>query len=195
MNTSATGGYLAPIGTPPLDDDDLDDLVQDLIKGVTGLGGASVRPRWQPTVPKQPEPSIDWCAFGITTTEPNDSPAIEHDPDGQGSDSYSRHQDISVLCSFFGPHAKGYAQRLSDGLAIPQNIEEIAAQGMKFIEASQILSVPDQVNLQWIRRYDLTMRLRRKVTRIYPVLNLLSADVSSTTDGGMPVTTTTNITD
>ncbi|MFT2520511.1 hypothetical protein ACMWQB_30330, partial [Escherichia coli] len=65
MNTSATGGYLVPaVASPPLDDDDLDNLLHDMIAGISGLPRAMVRPRWQPTVPKQPEPGVNWCAFG-----------------------------------------------------------------------------------------------------------------------------------
>ena len=42
--------------------------------------------------------------------------------------------------------------------------------------------MPEQLNLQWIRRYDVSIRIRRKVERIYPVLNLLSAPTQIVTD-------------
>lgn len=193
-NTSATGGPLAPaVATPPLEDDALDDLLQETVAGVTGLDGALVRPRWQPTVPKQPEPGTNWCALGITVQTNDAGPALLHDPSGEGSDVYIRHQDIEVLCSFYGPGAKGNAQRLADGMAIPQNSEQLGLHDVKFVSATEIRAAPDFVNQQWVRRYDMTLSLRRKITRTYPVLNLLSAVVQHTTDSVPPVAGTINI--
>lgn len=192
-NTSATGGYLAPTAPVPPDDEDLDNLLQELVAGVTGLPGEMVRPRWQPTVPKQPEPTENWCAMGVSVQTNDSGPAIRHDPAGDGSDTYTRHQQIDLMCSFYGPSAKGYAQRLADSMSIPQNSEQLALNGMKFVRASDIQPVPALINQQWNRRYDLTLVLRRKITRTYPVLNLLSAEVQSTTDSVPPVVATTNI--
>ena len=194
MTDSSTGGYLAPaVAAPPDEDDALDDLVHDLIAGVTALPGDLVRPRWQPTVPKQPEPSVDWCAFGVQEQEPDAAPAIQHDGTGEGHDTYIRHQDIDVLCTFYGPHAKGYAQRLADGLAIPQNREQLQLLDMAFVGVGVIRPVPDLVNQQWVRRYDMTVTLRRKITRAYAVLNLKSATVATTTDSSTPVAGVSNI--
>lgn len=192
-NTSATGGYLAPTAPVPPDDVDLDNLLQELVAGVTGLPGEMVRPRWQPTVPKQPEPTENWCAMGVSVQTNDSGPAIQHDPAGDGSDTYTRHQQIDLMCSFYGPSAKGYAQRLADSISIPQNGEQLALNGMKFVSASDIQPAPALINQQWNRRYDLTLVLRRKITRTYPVLNLLSAEVQSTTDSVPPVVATTNI--
>lgn len=186
-NTSATGGYLAPTAPVPPEDDALDDLLQALVAGVTGLPGAMVRPRWQSTVPKQPEPSVNWCALGVDVQENDASPAIQHDPDGDGSDTYIRHQDIELLCTFYGPAAKGYAQRLADGLAMPQNSEQLGLNDMAFVSAGEIRAAPDFVNQQWVRRYDIKLALRRKITRTYPVLNLLSAQASTETDSVPPL--------
>lgn len=192
-NTSATGGYLAPTAPVPPDDDDLDNLLQELVAGVTGLPGGMVRPRWQPTVPKQPEPSENWCAMGVTVQGNDAGPAIRHDPAGEGSDTYIRHQQIDLMCSFYGPAAKGYAQRLADSMSIPQNSEQLALNGMKFVSASDIQPAPALINQQWNRRYDLTLVLRRKITRTYPVLNLLSADVATETDSVPPLAGNTPI--
>ncbi|WP_287497792.1 hypothetical protein [Pandoraea sp. CB10b_02] len=194
MTDSSTGGYLAPaVDAPPAEDDALEDLVHDLIAGVTALPGDLVRPRWQPTVPEQPEPSVDWCAFGVQEQKPDAGPAIQHDGTGDGHDTYIRHQDIDVLCTFYGPRAKGYAQRLADGLAIPQNREQLQLQDMAFVGVGAIRAVPDFVNQQWVRRYDMTVTLRRKITRTYSVLNLKSATVATTTDSSTPVAGVSNI--
>ncbi|WP_322083964.1 LIC_12616 family protein [Burkholderia sp. BCC1972] len=194
MNDSSTGGYLAPaVDMPPDEDDALDDLVHDLIAGVTALPPDLVRPRWQPVVAKQPEPGINWCAFGIQTQTPDASPAIVHNGANEGSDTYIRHQDLEVLCTFYGPAAKGYAQRLADGLALPQNREQLQLLDMAFVNVSEIRAAPDLVNQQWVRRYDMTVKLRRKVTRTYAVLNLKSVQASTTTDASPPVTSTINV--
>ncbi|WP_205168879.1 LIC_12616 family protein [Burkholderia sp. LMG 13014] len=194
MNDSSTGGYLAPaVDVPPAEDDALDDLVHDLIAGVTALPPDLVRPRWQPVVAKQPEPSVNWCAFGVQEQDPDAGPVIQHDGTGDGHDTYIRHQPIEIACTFYGPNGKGYAQRLADSLAIPQNIEALKANDMAFVGTSAIRPAPDLVNQQWIRRYDITVTLRRKVTRTYAVLNLKSVQASTTTDASPPVTSTINV--
>ncbi|KVR93928.1 LIC_12616 family protein [Burkholderia vietnamiensis] len=194
MNDSSTGGYLAPaVDAPPAEDDALDNLVHDLIAGVTALPPDLVRPRWQAKVPKQPEPSVDWCAFGVQEQEPDAGPAIQHDGTADGHDTYIRHQDIDVPCTFYGPRAKGYAQRLADGLAMPQNREQLQLQDMAFVGVGPIRAAPDLVNQQWVRRYDMTVTLRRKITRTYAVLNLNSATVATTTDSSTPVAGVSNI--
>ncbi|MBJ9669053.1 hypothetical protein I5693_16015 [Burkholderia cenocepacia] len=194
MTDSSTGGYLAPaVDTPPSEDDALDDLVHDLIAGITALPADLVRPRWQQTVPKQPEPTVNWCAFGVQEQEPDAGPVIQHDGAGDGHDTYIRHQDIDVMCTFYGPSGKGYAQRLADGLAVPQNREQLQLQDMAFVGVGAIRPAPDLVNQQWVRRYDMTVTLRRKVTRTYAVLNLKSVQASTTTDASPPVTSTINV--
>lgn len=175
-NDSSTGGYLAPVDAqPPAEDAALDAIFQQLVAGVTGLPGAMVRPRWQTVVPKQPEPNINWCAIGVMDQTPDAGPAIRHNSAGDGSDTYQRHEDIDVLCSFYGPSAMGHAQLLVDSLCIPQNIEQIKSRGLAFIGTGRIRAAPDFFNEQWIRRYDVTAQFRRMIARTCPVLNLLSA--------------------
>lgn len=180
-NTSATGGYLAPAGTPALADAALEDLLQGVVAGITGLPGAMVRPRWQPTNPKVPEPNVDWCAIGIMRTTPDAGPAIIHDGAGDGSDQYQRHQELVLLASFYGPNAQGYGQILSDGLSIPQNMETLRVNGFGLIEVGDMTPAPDLVNQQWVHRYDMRIRLRRQIVRTYPILNILSADTNPIT--------------
>lgn len=180
-NTSATGGYLAPGGTPLPADVALEDILQPMVAGITGLAGQYVRPRWQPGNPRQPEPDIDWCAIGVTSTTNDANPAIEHIGAGDGEDRYQRHQQVDLLATFYGPNAQGYGQRLSDGIYLPQNSEAIRPHGMAFVDASELIGVPELVNQQWVRRYDLRIRLRRKIDRTYQVLNILSADPAVTT--------------
>lgn len=104
-------------------------------------------------------------------------PSINHDPAGFGEDHYQRHEDIEVLASFYGPHSMSYAATFRDGVAIPQNCEGLNADGISFVESGPIRGVPELINQQWIRRYDLIARFRRMVSRTYAVQNVLLADV------------------
>lgn len=176
MTDSSTGGYLSPaVASLPLEDDALTAIFQQMIVGITGLPGNMVRPRWQPNPPKQPEPTVNWCALGIAVQTLDDGPAIVHNGAGNGSDTYIRHEQIDVLASFYGPNGMQNAQLLSDGLAIPQNLEQLKAQDMSSVDTGQIRAVPDLINEQWVRRYDIELTFRRKITRSYNVLNILTA--------------------
>lgn len=182
-NDSSTGGYLSPAGSPaPLEDAALEDFLQQVVVGVTGLPGAMVRPRWQPTVPKQPEPSVNWCAIGVTYEDADDYPVQQHDGAGEGHNNFSQHETLPVLATFYGPSAGANAKLLKNGLYVAQNREQLIANNMDLLDVGRVMAVPEMVNLQWIRRYDVPIRIRRKVERTYPVLNLLSATTQIVTD-------------
>lgn len=183
-NTSATGGPLLPSGTPPLTGTALEDLLADLLAGVTGLTADLVRPRWQPVTPKQPPAGTNWLAFGVTETKPDAGPVLQHDDTaagGLGADGYARHADIVVLASFYGPGGEGYAAQTQDGMCVPQNLEFLRANLITYVNSDTIRNVPEKVNEQWIRRWDMQLNFRRKTERTYPVENLLSSDFTVTT--------------
>jgi hypothetical protein len=173
-NTSATGGYLVPSSSDPAWDDNLDDILQAMIVGITGLPGSTVRPRWQTNQPKQPEPNVDWCAVGVTHVESDTFASIVHTSSGDGSDTLRRHSTVTVMASFYGPNRRGFASRLSDGLLVPQNQEAIAIAGLMLRQASDVVSAADLFNQNWISRADVLMTFRRQINRTYPVLNILS---------------------
>lgn len=185
-NTSATGGYLAPaVASPPVEDASLDALFQAAIVGVTGLAGNLVRPRWQPNPPRQPEPTVSWCALGVTLLTADAGPYISHDGtanSGLGQDTYVRHEDIAVDCTFYGPAGQQYAAMARDGFCIPQNMEGLRTSGVFFVDSGDVRSFPELVNQQWIRRYDLSLKFRRQVNRGYQVENLLTAPFTLTSD-------------
>ena len=120
-NDSSTPGYVLPTGDAPTYDAALDAIFQQMIVGLTGMQGSLVRPRWQPVMPKQPEPNVDWCAIGVTLIDPDAGPAFVHDSTGDGQDVALRHESIDVLCSFYGPNAAANAALVRDAIAIPQN--------------------------------------------------------------------------
>lgn len=177
-NTSASGGYLSPTSAPIAEDDALDDIFTEAIAGITGLDGTLVRPRVQPKPPKKPANTVNWCAVMINEDDADAGPVITHDPNGGGGlgqDTYTRHKNVTVLASFYGPNGKGYAEILRDGLAMPQNLETLDLNFISFASAGTIRAVPESVNMQWVDRYDLLVYFRRKVTRTFAVQTIATA--------------------
>ena len=193
-NTSATGGYLLPegaAGTPAewLDDQAFEDFLHDVIAGITGLAADAVRPRWQEEPPTLPPRGTDWVAFGIVDRRPDATAAEVHlsDSDGQ-RDVVGRYEDADMLCSFYGPHANGYGTQLREGLQVGQNREVLDAAQVKIKRIAGPAPVPSLVKQKWLYRADLTVTLRRQLLRVYPVLDLVKAAGTITTD--MPPATT-----
>lgn len=180
MNTSATGGYLSPTSAPILEDDALDDAFQEMVVGITGLTADLVRPRWQPVDRKMPDITVNWCAIGITEQEPDDNAYVVHvgSTITGGEDDLRRTENIRVMATFYGPGAKGLATILRDGLYIAQNREQLEIALLAVITTDTIRAVPEQIDGQWVRRYDLPLVFRRTVIRSYAVQSLLSAEIT-----------------
>lgn len=174
-NTSATGGYLAPSSTSVGYDETFKRQLTQLVRGITGLPDGSVRPRWQTIPPKQPTLGSNWAAVGVTKITPDWGAAIIHHPENEGTDEVQRHETVEVLASFYGPALYETAARLRDGLSVAQNREAMGAAGIALLEAGQLVAAPEFFNQQWIERVDLALVFRREISRIYPVLNVLSA--------------------
>ena len=174
MSTSATGGYLAS-QLEPLADDALDDVLQSALAAIAALPGEMVRPRWQPTPPKTPEPDVDWIALGVTNTTPDAGPYIHYDGTGDGVTHSQRHAELELLVSCYGPHAVGYAHRLRDGLGIPQNLDALKRAGLGFVEAGAVRRMPELVSQQWYNRADITLRMRIATVQRWAILNVLEA--------------------
>jgi len=175
-NSSSTGGVLTPSLPYPLDDDALDALLEGVVAQITTLPNTLVFPRWQPTPPKQPAANVNWCAFGIMLSTPDEGPAIGYDPVNDCG-TYQRHEQLDVLASFYGPNAKQYAALLRDGLAIPQNCEQLTANDIAFNGCGPIRPAPELVNQQWIKRQDMGITLHREVNRTYAIHYLAIAVV------------------
>lgn len=179
-NDSSTGGYLLPASSPaPADDAALDAVFQTLVTQVTGMPGSVIRPRWQAIPPQEPTPNENWCAIGVISIEPDFSPNITH---SSSSDTLKRHERIELLASFYGPNGQSNATIARDGIAIPQNMEALNLLGFGLIDIGTVRSVPELINQKWRRRYDLSMSFRRQVIRVYPVLDLASAELVITSD-------------
>lgn len=183
MTDSSTGGYLAPSSVVAADAT-LEDQIQGAIVGITGLIGKYVKPAWQPNPPAKEDLNVDWCAYRITSTDPNWIGSIIHHPGGEGTDELQRHETIEVLANFYGPNAAAYAAVFRDGLIIPQNMEALKVNGIAFLEAGQIRAAPEFINNQWVNRQDLLFRLRRQTSRTYQIRNVLSAEGTIAAEDG-----------
>lgn len=165
-------------GSIPVNSQNLDRYLQAWIACMLEMDGKLVRPRWQVEPPNTPDFSTNWIAFGVGPRK-SDTFAVErHSPNGEGFTETQRHQEMDVLVSCYGPQADGYAEALSDAVQVSQNREALFLQGFGLIEASQITLVPALTKDRWRKRADITVRLRRAITRQFGVLNLTGAGVT-----------------
>ena len=174
--TSAVAGYLTPTPPPPDYDEAFDDFFHDVIAGVTGLDGKLVRPRWQPDPPTIPKRDLTWVGFGVSGETVPDTFAYE------SVGTVIRHEVVTILCSFYGPQASGYATLLRDGLALGQNRFALDVENVGLIEAIGPRSFAELVKEVWIRRADLAIRVRREIRREYAILSVVRAHGSVKTE-------------
>jgi hypothetical protein len=190
-NDSSTGGFLAPLPSPaptPLEDAALQNFLQSIVVGITGLTGAMVFPRWQETPPNIPPINTAWASIGVQNRKAETFAFEFHDGtlnSGNGLDTLIRHEEAEILCGFYGPTADTNASLLRDGLQVAQNREALQLAGMSLIECGDLLTVPSLVNSQWYYRVDLPFRVRRAIVREYPILNLLSSQITVKTSDGL----------
>lgn len=163
MADSISDSYIPTSGAVP-NDQELEDIFQGLIVGITSLQGEMVRPRWQNEPPPLPKISENWCAFGVKNTSSDDGPYFQQNKEDMDN---IRHESIEVLLSFYGPQGQHFASLFKDGLGIPQNIARIRAHKIKFTGCGEILTAPDFLNNQYVHRYDMTATFNRQVKRSY----------------------------
>lgn len=180
-NTSATGGPLLPAVAPaPLEGLTLNEFLQGLVAGITGLDGTLVRPRYQTEPSNIPQAFTAWCAVGSQVRRRESQAYVVHNPDGDGSDHLQRQEQLDVLCSFYDTGSSGEADSLAavlmDGLAIEQNRTPLFLEGMGLVAApSEATAVPSLMKQRWLYRVDTMFQINRKVKRTYAILSLTSA--------------------
>ncbi|MDK4216354.1 phage neck terminator protein [Pantoea agglomerans] len=172
-NDSTQPGYLTSTDTGPEYDEALERQISRWICGVTGLPTDMVMPRW--TEP-QPQNGLTWCGFGLSVTPRDGTPASIQG--GESSEQWTWEQ-VTVLSSFYGPSGAGIASRFREGVAVEQNATTLrSAAGLSLIETGQIYSLPELINDEWVRRYDIITTLSRKNIRTYGVKSLVDGSIS-----------------
>lgn len=174
-------------GPIPISGQDLDNFMQQIVAGVTGLDPTLVRPRWQQEPPNLPDVGTTWAAVGVSRTTPLGIPAAQEltTPNGNGSSLQQWHEEFELLCSFYGPNAQRAATGLRSGMFVANNREALFLAGMAFVDTGPLMRLPSLTQNLFLGRWDITLRLRRQVYDLYPVLYFLSAPVSVITDTGV----------
>lgn len=178
-NTSATGGFLAPLGALPVYDLALTQAVGATVAGITGLDRNSVRPRWQPKPPAQPPKASDWCALGATNIEWDDNPSIVHNSEadgGLGTSTMYIGETLSLMASFFGPNSSAMTSRLKFGLQLSQNQEAMLEFGLVYKTCGIVTNASELINEEWVGRYDLPFVIVRRAAYTYATRNLVEID-------------------
>nr|ELR5039955.1 hypothetical protein [Providencia stuartii]ELR5081376.1 hypothetical protein [Providencia stuartii] len=174
MNTSEKAGWLTP-NSDPVYDEELERQLSRWVQSISGLDKGMVRPRWQPKQPAQPAADINWCGFGITDIPVDDSPAFVSK--SHESTELQRHEEVVCTASFYGPHSQHHITQFRDGMTLTQNNDELGEFGLSVVSYSRITPFPELINNQWVRRYDITVTLRRKVVREYGIKTIVDAPV------------------
>lgn len=193
-NDSSTGGPLAPNPPPqptPLSGAALYAFLQAWLVPLIGLPGNLVYVYDQAEPPSAPDAGQAWAAVKVTIGPYDTFPFVGHDfTPGLEADTLIRHEQLNLLASFYDLGSLGLAQdyclTLRDALAISQNFEPLILSGMALVGCDDIVTVPTLLQQRWNYRVDLPFRMRHQVTRTYPVRDLVAAEVTVNTDGGLP---------
>lgn len=178
--------YIQPSSTVPIPGGlTLNQFLQTVMVGISGLPGTLVRPAWQVQPPKQADLTINWMAFGIASLTPDANGYL--DVNNLDETESQRHELMEIECSIYGPDAIENYGILRDGFQIPNNLEGLRSANMGFVEIGPARHVPDFVNERFINRVQTAVILRREIQRVYPILTLLSArGTIHTVTGGEP---------
>jgi hypothetical protein len=171
----------------PLTGQALDDFMQQIVAGITGLPGDLVRPRWQVEPTTLPDIDTNWLAVGVTRSTPLGFPAaveVYNPTTGAAFSQQSDQEEFELLCSAYGPAADAYAVAIRSGFMVAQNREALQLVGVGLVQTSGRTRLPTLLKEQWWMRVDITVTLRREVRNFYPVLSLLSGEVQVITDVG-----------
>lgn len=191
-------GYLAPQAPQPLEGTALQDFLQQIVVGITGLDGTMVRPRWLSEPNNIPLQGQAWCAIGIVRRTKDTNAVEQHNPSNDlladGSTTLQRHEALHLVASFYANtgsegDADKYAELLADGFQVDQNREVLSANGFGFVESGEPTPMPSLLKEKWFYRVDLDFTIRRQIDRTYGVPTIRSADIEIITDTPTPVDT------
>ncbi|MEA1064296.1 hypothetical protein QNH14_04500 [Apirhabdus apintestini] len=173
-NSSNAPGWLTPRNDDPAYDAELDKLIAGWITGVSGLSSQAVIPMRNEG--QEPPKVENWCEYAAVF--------IGRDPNAvctaqeEELVTLKRGETVSCRLWFWGPLGQRYAARFLDGVLVAQNQDELRALGFAFGGHGALIGVAKQINNQWVKRYDVTLRLYRTVAREYGVMSLTQAPVT-----------------
>jgi len=180
-NDSTTRGYLTPVGDAPLYDLDLEQQVSQWILGITGLPAEVVFIQRLDPQGQVPQSGVTWCEFSISVVPRDNMPATV-----QVSETESQQwgwEDAQIHLFFYGPRGAGTVAMFRDGLWIEQNNRELYLNtGFALQDTGTITNIPILINDIWVRRYDFTVFLSRKIIRTYAIKSVLDSNVTITGD-------------
>lgn len=189
-NTSATGGFILDRPPGPITSEGLEHVIQLTVATLANLPGPLTRPRWQPMPPTQPPADVTWCSVGVQRIEADEYPYLKHHGDmqllgarGKGATEMQRHSTVTVLVTIYGPEAEDAGAQLRDALYIPQQHEGMFP--LKLLSVRDLARAPELINQQYINRVDMEIDFRFQSNRIYPILNLVGADVLLQNEAGL----------
>lgn len=171
---SNLAGYLTPSSSSGLPGGlTLNQFLQTVLVGISGLDGPLVRPKWQVAPAKQPDIGVSWMAFGVVSNTPDANSYVALNDSGVNTSQ--RHEQLDIQCAFYGPEAMTYAALLRDGFQIQQNLEALRTADMGFVSTGSMLHIPELVNERFIDRIEMGVVLRREIKRVYAILSFVSA--------------------
>ncbi len=120
-NTSATGGYLVAATSSGFPGGlTLNQFIQSVLVGISGLTATLVRPKWQIAPPKSPDILVNWLAFGVTSEDPDTNAYLG--PNNAGTaETLIRQENVNVQCAFYGPDCDNIARLVRSGFQLPQS--------------------------------------------------------------------------
>ena len=157
-NTSATGGYLKPINNITIDGVELRNAIGDILVGVSGLSNDLVRPAYQNNTPPRVSIDTNWIAFFIQERRGDANSYQEEDNSGEKL-LLTRHEELDILLSFYGPDCMSYASLIREGLELQQNSEAMNALGMAFVRVGEMSYIPELINERYYERVDCLLTL------------------------------------
>lgn len=176
---------IPPADAPILPDvpDPLEDQLQAIFTPLLQLPGNMVRPRFQAEAPNQPPLGTDWAAIGPRNQVPDNSKFVEaelEDPAVPGTYIRRVHQfeTFDVMISAYGPGSRQRLEQARQMLLIPQNRWGLRRAGMGVVDLGEVLNVSYQAEQELnLQKHDITIKLRRRIVRLYRIYSFDSARV------------------
>ena len=172
---TSTGVYLPE----PVSDSRLDAAFHGLLVGVTLLPGELVRPAFQDTKPVVPNNNVNWIAYNIEDSEPDDNPQIQ-------VGVYTRNSALKLSVFAYGPLSPEYLRAVVNGMTIKQNLEALMSQGLVYKKLDSSLTQMNELfNNQWYKRWHVSLLfgLHEQLTDSR-ILDILSSDPITIHNGG-----------